>query len=79
MHPYVHCSFTDSGQDMEITKVSFARGLDKEDVIHIAYFLGRGVCSGPLPILIGLFVCLVVVVEVLYIFWILTLCQSWFL
>ena len=32
---FVHCSIIHSGQDMKITKVSFNRGLDKEDLVHI--------------------------------------------
>ena len=36
-HPYVHCSIIHDGQDMETTKVSFNRGLNKEDVVHIYY------------------------------------------
>ena len=35
MHPYVHCSIIHDNQDMETTKVSFDRGLDKEGVVHI--------------------------------------------
>ena len=35
MHPYVHCSIIHGVQDMETTKVSFDRGLDKEDMAHI--------------------------------------------
>ena len=35
MHPFVHCSNIYGGQDMETTKVSFDRGLDKEDVVHM--------------------------------------------
>ena len=35
MHSCAHCSITDSGQDMETTKVSFDKGLDKEDAVHI--------------------------------------------
>ena len=34
MHPYVHCSIIHSGQDMETTKVSSNKLLDKEDVVH---------------------------------------------
>ena len=33
--PYVHCSTIHGGQDMEKTEVSFGRGLDKEDVVHM--------------------------------------------
>ena len=35
MYLYIHCSIILDGQDMEITKVSFDRWLDKEDVVHI--------------------------------------------
>ena len=35
IYPYVHCSIIHLGQDMERTKVSFNRGLDKEDVVHM--------------------------------------------
>ena len=34
VHPYVHCSIIHGGQDMETTKVSFDRWLDK-DVVHM--------------------------------------------
>ena len=37
MHPYVHCSITCIGQDMEATQVPINRQLGKEDVI----LLGR--------------------------------------
>ena len=40
MHPYVHCSSIHGGQDMETTKLSFNRGLDK-DVVHIYYGILR--------------------------------------
>ena len=35
MHPYVQCSIIHSDQDMETTKVSYDRWLDKEEVVHI--------------------------------------------
>ena len=35
MHPYVHSSTIHSGRDVEMTKVSFQRGLNKEDVVHV--------------------------------------------
>ena len=35
MHPYVHCSTIHGGQDVKTTKVTFERGLDKEDVVHV--------------------------------------------
>ena len=34
-HPYVHSSTTHSSQDMEATKMSIDRGMDKEDVVYI--------------------------------------------
>ena len=34
-HPKVHCSTVHSSQDMEATKMSIAKGMDKEDVVHI--------------------------------------------
>ena len=37
MHPYVHRSIIHGGQDMETTKLSLDRGLDKEDVVHVYY------------------------------------------
>ena len=37
MPPYVHGSTIHGGQDMDTTKVSFNRWLDKEDVVHIYY------------------------------------------
>ena len=35
MHPNVHCSIVHGDQDIKITKRSFDRGVDKEDVVHI--------------------------------------------
>ena len=35
MHLYVHCSIIHGGQDKETTELSFARGLDKEDMLHV--------------------------------------------
>ena len=35
--PHVHCSIIHGGQDMEKTRMSFNRGLDKEDVVHVYY------------------------------------------
>ena len=35
MHPNVHCSTIYNIQDMEATKISINRGMDKEDVVHI--------------------------------------------
>ena len=35
MHPSVYCCIIHGGQDMKAIKVSFDRGLDKEDVIHM--------------------------------------------
>ena len=37
MFPYVHCSIIHGGPDMETTKVSYKRRLDKEDVVPIHY------------------------------------------
>ena len=34
-HPHVHWSIIHNGQDMEATKLTFNRCLDKEDVVHI--------------------------------------------
>ena len=34
MHPYVHCSIIYNIQDMETTRVSIDRHLNKEDVVH---------------------------------------------
>ena len=33
MHPYVHCSITQGGQDVETTRVSFDRLLNKDVVL----------------------------------------------
>ena len=33
MHPNVHCIY--KSQDMEATKMSIDRGMDKEDMVHI--------------------------------------------
>ena len=35
MHPNVHCSTIYNSQDMEATKMSIDRGMDKEDVVCI--------------------------------------------
>lgn len=35
MHPYAHCSILPSGQDMDTTEVSLARGLGKEVVVRL--------------------------------------------
>ena len=35
MHPNVHCSIICNSQDMEATKMSINRGMNKEDVVHI--------------------------------------------
>jgi len=35
MHPSVHCSTIYNSQDMEATKTSINRGVDKEDVVHV--------------------------------------------
>ena len=35
MHPNVHCSTICNSQDMEATKMSINRGMDKEAVVHI--------------------------------------------
>ena len=37
IHPYDHYSIIHCGQDMETTKVSFNRELDKEDVEYMYY------------------------------------------
>ena len=37
MYTYVHCDIIHGGQDMETTKVSCDRWLDKKDVVHIYY------------------------------------------
>ena len=34
MHPYVHCSIIHVSQDMEVTKMSVNRGVDREDLVH---------------------------------------------
>nr|KAF6304811.1 hypothetical protein mPipKuh1_009264 [Pipistrellus kuhlii] len=62
MYPYAHCSIIQGGQDMETAKVSFDRGLDKEDVVQLSSMaqwlmstyesgghssiLGQGTCLG---------------------------------
>lgn len=40
MHPYVHWSIIHRRQDMETTKVSFDRELDKEDAVDIPVCYG---------------------------------------
>ena len=35
VHPCVHCSIINGGQDMETTEVPFDRGLDKDAGVHI--------------------------------------------
>ena len=35
VHPYVHCSIIYNSQDVETTKVSMDRYMDKEDVVYI--------------------------------------------
>ena len=35
MHPSVHCNTIYKSQDMEATKMSINREMDKEDVVHI--------------------------------------------
>ena len=34
IHPYVHCTIFHNSQDMEATKMSIDRGVNKEDVVH---------------------------------------------
>ena len=34
-HPNIHCSTIYNSQDMEATKMSINRGMNKEDVVHI--------------------------------------------
>ena len=35
MHPNVYCSTIYSSQDIEATKMSINKGMDKEDVVHV--------------------------------------------
>ena len=35
MHPDIHCSTVYNSQDMEVTKISINRGVDKKDMVHI--------------------------------------------
>ena len=35
MHPNVYCSTIYNSQDMEATKMSINKAMDKEDVVHI--------------------------------------------
>ena len=35
MHPYVHNSTIYNSQDMETTKMSINRGMDKNEVVHL--------------------------------------------
>ena len=37
MHPYVHSSTVNNGQDMETTSVSINRLMNEEDVIYIQW------------------------------------------
>ena len=35
VHPYVHCSTIYNSQDLETTKMSIDRELDKEEVVYV--------------------------------------------